>query len=101
MAPGVGTHARRAWLTRPRLAYSVGFSLPGDVASIQAKLATIPADLWEPASDADGQLRPGAWVADRVIKADPTAGAALPRRRKAAAAMTIPTAGEVGAALDL
>jgi integrase len=27
-------------------------------------------------------------VLDRVIKADPTAGAALPRRRKAAAAMT-------------
>ncbi|WP_164702610.1 site-specific integrase [Modestobacter sp. KNN46-3] len=40
-------------------------------------------------------------VLDRVIKADPTAGAALPRRRKAAAAMTIPTAEEVGTALDL
>jgi hypothetical protein len=58
-----GTHELLAWLTRRRLAYSVGFSLPGDLATIQAKLATIPESLWEPAYDADGQLRPGAWVA--------------------------------------
>src|SRR4051794_5399763 len=59
-----GTHELLAWLTRRRLAYSVGFSLPGDLAGIQAKLATIPDALWEPAYDADGQLRPGAWVAE-------------------------------------
>jgi hypothetical protein len=59
-----GTHELLAWLTRRRLSYSVGFSLPGDLTSVQAKLATIPADLWEPAYDADGQLRPGAWVAE-------------------------------------
>jgi hypothetical protein len=59
-----GTHELLAWLTRRRLAYSVGFSLPGDLANIQAKLATIPDALWEPAYDADGQLRPGAWVAE-------------------------------------
>jgi len=59
-----GTHELMAWLTRRRLSYSVGFTLPGDLASIQAKLATIPADLWEPAYDAGGQLRPGAWVAE-------------------------------------
>ena len=59
-----GTHEMLAWLTRRRLSYSVGFSLPGDLASIQAKLATIPAELWEPAYDADGRLRPGAWVAE-------------------------------------
>jgi hypothetical protein len=59
-----GTHELLAWVTRRRLSYSVGFSLPGDLTSIQAKLATIPADLWEPAYDADGQLRPGAWVAE-------------------------------------
>jgi len=47
-----GTHELLAWLTRRRLSYSVGFSLPGDLASIQAKLATIPNDLWEPAYDA-------------------------------------------------
>jgi hypothetical protein len=59
-----GTHELLAWLTRRRLSYSVGFSLPGDQAGIQAKLATIPDQLWEPAYDSDGQLRPGAWVAE-------------------------------------
>src|SRR4051812_44954127 len=37
-----GTHELIAWLTRRRLSYSVGFSLLGDLAAIQAKLATIP-----------------------------------------------------------
>jgi hypothetical protein len=59
-----GTHELPAWLTRRRLAYSVGFSLPGDLAAIQAQLASIPDDAWEPAYDADRQLRPGAWVAE-------------------------------------
>jgi integrase len=40
-------------------------------------------------------------VLDRVIKADPSAGVALPRTRKAAAAMTIPTPEEVGLALEV
>ncbi|GEP37510.1 hypothetical protein NPS01_11730 [Nocardioides psychrotolerans] len=35
-------------------------------------------------------------VADRVIAADPTVGVALPRRRKAEAAMRIPTVSQVG-----
>ena len=35
-----------AWLTRRRLSYSVGFSLPGDLASIQQTLAAIPAAAW-------------------------------------------------------
>ncbi len=34
-----GTHGLIDWLTRRRLSYSVGFSLPGDLNSIQAKLA--------------------------------------------------------------
>jgi hypothetical protein len=59
-----GTHELINWLTRRRLSYSVGFSLPGDLASIQAKLATIPEHVWAPAYDADGQIRPGAWVAE-------------------------------------
>src|SRR4051794_20626594 len=59
-----GTHELIAWLTRRRLSYSVGFSLPGNLASIQAKLAAVPADVWEPAYDADGQIRSGAWVAE-------------------------------------
>ncbi len=59
-----GTHELLAWLTRRRLAYSVGFSLPGDLDAIQAKLAGIPDGAWTPAYDADGQVRPGAWVAE-------------------------------------
>jgi hypothetical protein len=59
-----GTHELIAWLTRRRLSYSVGFSLPGDLASIQKKLAQVPEAAWTPAYDADGQLRPGAWVAE-------------------------------------
>jgi hypothetical protein len=59
-----GTHELLAWLTRRRLAYSVGFSLPGDLASIQQKLASIPDHAWTPAYDADRQVRPGAFVAE-------------------------------------
>ncbi|MGZ4620299.1 MAG: IS1380 family transposase [Frankiaceae bacterium] len=59
-----GTHELIAWLTRRRLSYSVGFSLPGDLASIQKKLTEVPAEAWMPAYDADGRLRPGAWVAE-------------------------------------
>ena len=44
-----GTHGLIDWLTRRRLAYSVGFSLPGDLNSIQAKLASVPAAAWTPA----------------------------------------------------
>jgi Transposase DDE domain group 1 len=59
-----GTHELLTWLTRRRLSYSVGFALPGDLASIQKTLATIPDTAWEPAYDADRQPRPGAFVAE-------------------------------------
>jgi hypothetical protein len=59
-----GTHGLIEWLTRRRLAYSVGFSLPGDPERIQQILAEVPADAWTAAYDADGQVRPGAWVAE-------------------------------------
>ena len=59
-----GTHGLIDWLTRRRLAYSVGFSLPGDLAAIQKTLAAVPAAAWTPAYDADRQVRPGAWVAE-------------------------------------
>jgi hypothetical protein len=59
-----GTHELLAWLTRRRLAYSVGFALPGDLTSIQTTLATIPDTAWEPAYDADRQPREGAFVAE-------------------------------------
>ncbi len=59
-----GTHELLAWLTRRRLSYSVGFSLPGDLASIQKKLASILTAAWTPAYDADRHVRPGAFVAE-------------------------------------
>jgi hypothetical protein len=59
-----GTHELIAWLTRRRLSYSVGFTLPGDVDSIQATLAEVPPQAWTTAYDADGQIRLGAWVAE-------------------------------------
>ncbi len=40
-------------------------------------------------------------VVDRIIKTDPSAGVPLPRARKAAAAMTIPTVEEVGRAISV
>ena len=60
---GGGTHEFLAWLTRPgrRLAYSAGFTMTDDVADAILK---IPARVWVPAYDADGQVRPGAWVAE-------------------------------------
>src|SRR5215213_7521377 len=39
-------------------------------------------------------------VADRVIPRDPSEGIALPRRRRAAAAMTLPTPAQIGAILQ-
>ncbi len=59
-----GTHGLIDWLTRRRLAYSVGFSLPGDLPSIQKALASMPAAAWTPAYDSDGRVSPGAWVAE-------------------------------------
>jgi hypothetical protein len=59
-----GTHELLAWLTQRRLSYSVGFSLPGDLTSIQKTLAAIPDTAWEPAYDADRQPRDGAFVAE-------------------------------------
>ena len=60
---GGGTHDFLAWLTNPgrRLAYSVGFTITDDV---QDAILNLPARIWEPAYDADGQVRPGAWVAE-------------------------------------
>jgi hypothetical protein len=60
---GGGTHDFLKWLTRPgrRLAYSVGFTLTEDIADAILK---IPASAWTPAYDADGLVRPGAWVAE-------------------------------------
>ena len=60
---GGGTQEFLAWLTKPgrRLAYSVGFTITEEV---QDAILKIPASAWTPAYDADGQVRPGAWVAE-------------------------------------
>jgi Transposase DDE domain group 1 len=60
---GGGTHEFLDWLTRPgrRLAYSVGFTITEDV---QEAILKVPACAWTPAYDAEGQVRPGAWVAE-------------------------------------
>jgi len=60
---GGGTHEFLAWLARPgrRLAYSVGFTITDD---LQQAILALPDRIWEPAYDAEGQVRPGAWVAE-------------------------------------
>ena len=60
---GGGTHDFLAWLTKPgrRLAYSVGFTITEDITGAILK---IPASAWTPAYDAEGRVRPGAWVAE-------------------------------------
>jgi hypothetical protein len=66
---GGGTHEFLSWLTKPgrRLAYSVGFTLTED---IQTAILALPASAWTPAYDADGRIRPGAWVAELTHMVD-------------------------------
>jgi hypothetical protein len=60
---GGGTHDFLAWLAGPgrRLHYSVGMAITDDIAGA---ILALPDRVWEPAYDADGQARPGAWVAE-------------------------------------
>lgn len=60
---GGGTHEFIAWLARPgrRLPYSIGFTID---AQVQDAILTVPERAWQPAYDADGEVRPGAWVAE-------------------------------------
>ena len=60
---GGGTHDFVKWLASPsrRLHYSVGMTITEDM---QDAILTLPERVWEPAYDADGQVRPGAWVAE-------------------------------------
>jgi hypothetical protein len=69
---GGGTHEFLNWLTSPgrRLQYSVGFTITEDV---QEAILKIPACAWTTAYDADGQARPGAWVAEITGMLDPSA----------------------------
>lgn len=56
-----GTHELVNWLTKQRLAYSVGFTLPEHTPELYHQ---IPEKTWTPAYDADGEARDGAWVAE-------------------------------------
>ncbi|GAA5117063.1 IS1380 family transposase [Haloechinothrix salitolerans] len=56
-----GTHDFVDYLTKQKLSYSLGFGLSDDIV---ARIGTIPAHVWTPAYDSDGDPRDGAWVAD-------------------------------------
>jgi hypothetical protein len=60
---GGGTHDFLNWLASPgrRLHYSVGMVITDDM---QEAILRMPDRVWEPAYDAAGQVRPGAWVAE-------------------------------------
>lgn len=55
------THDLLDWIVTQRMSYSVGFTLPTDFTD---QLAKIPAKVWTPAYNADGEIRDGAWVAE-------------------------------------
>ena len=60
---GGGTHDFLAWLSRPgqRLHYSIGMTITEDM---HQAILTLPDRVWEPAYDAGGKVRRGAWVAE-------------------------------------
>jgi len=55
------THKVIDWLTRRRLSYSVGFTLPDNTPDL---LRRIPEHVWTEAYDAHDGVRDGAWVAE-------------------------------------
>jgi hypothetical protein len=60
---GGGTHDFLAWVTDPgrRLHHSVGMTI---TEAMHQAILQLPDRVWEPAYDAGGQVRPGAWVAE-------------------------------------
>ena len=66
---GGGTHEFLSWLASPgrRLHYSIGMTITDDM---QDAILALPDRIWEPAYDASGQVRPGAWVAELTGLAD-------------------------------
>jgi hypothetical protein len=60
---GGGTHDFVAWLASPgrRLHYSIGMTITEEM---REAILTVPERVWEPAYNATGQVRPGAWVAE-------------------------------------
>jgi hypothetical protein len=66
---GGGTHEFLAWLTGRHLHYPVGMTSSD---GIQEAILQLPERVWEPAYDAGGQVRPGAWVAELTSLLDLT-----------------------------
>lgn len=58
---GGGTHDFVDYCTARKLQYSLGFTLTD---TIVEAVNEIPAEVWTPAYDADGEVRKGAWVAE-------------------------------------
>lgn len=58
---GGGTHDFVSYCTTRRVQYSLGFTLTD---TIVEAVNRIPDSVWTPAYDADGHVRPGAWVAE-------------------------------------
>ena len=56
-----GTKDFTTWLARRGVQYSLGFTLPGHTPDLLKK---IPEEVWAPAYDAEGKVRPGADVAE-------------------------------------
>ena len=56
-----GTKEFTGWLTRRRVQYSVGYTLPFNTPEL---LTRIPERVWAPAYDTDGGVREGAYVAE-------------------------------------
>src|SRR3546814_4444732 len=59
---GGGTHEFLDYCHRRRLGYSIGFTLTDDI--VTAMDTHLSDRDWAPAYDADGQVRPGAWVVE-------------------------------------
>ncbi|MGY2033617.1 IS1380 family transposase [Nocardia gipuzkoensis] len=59
---GGGTHEFLDYCHRRRLQYSIGFTLTDDI--VEAMDTHLRDRDWTPAYDADGQVRPGAWVVE-------------------------------------
>ena len=58
---GGGTNEFLAWLARRGLSYSIGFTLP---ASMPTLYRQVPAEAWQAAVNADGDVREGAGIVD-------------------------------------
>ncbi len=67
---GGGTHEFLGYCHRRRLQYSVGFTLTDDI--VDALDTHLTVRDWTPAYDAEGQVRPGAWVIDATGLTDLT-----------------------------